>query len=765
MADRERDYDEGDGPMDPELLYTKEYCIGGGSFGKVYKGVDKRTGHAVAIKIIDIESAEDEVEDIIQEIAILSELQSPYVTKYYGSYAKGAELWIVMEFCSGGSCADLMKPGLIGEEYIAIIVRELLLGLDYLHADKKLHRDVKAANILLSANGQVKLADFGVSGQLSATMTKKNTFVGTPFWMAPEVIKQSGYDHKADIWSLGITALELANGEPPYADIHPMKVLFLIPKNPPPRLEGNFTKAFKDFIESCLQRDPRDRPAARELLRHPFVRHAKKTSYLTELIERHSRWCATHKNGGRDDDDNDDDEAQRQQSAQRRAAERQAVDEDMWDFGTVRLVGDRGNLIHRPGLLNPMDDSATNARAAPPRGYGGSSASPTKDSFNQDESRDRDTVKAAASTGTSRQVSPQRKPILQGPASPTRVVITSSPPKPVPREPETPRALNFNGVLNPTPLLPNGGHSPDYDRELQLQLQRDMGGMNLGNVIQTGEGRQGIVSKVGMGSSYGLGPQAPRYQQQQPPQQQQRSQQSSKSGPMKLPEIPPFRGGLQQHHAAPSLPPHVLQKTSSQQQLPPSPTRQSHHRYSQAPPLSPSTQQPLPLPMPPLHGRSSNTPEPPPHGSASSSSISSSSHLGASSFPSPAPSPPNGDLDALNDVIFPALEEALKRRQIRLQQQIQQMQSSSPSSSSTSLALDGGGSSLPPVPTPRQQRAEAAHEKIRKLVYKLAHVCKEIDHWDKAEPVGMGKEVGPFLEGLLEEILVRVEPLDEEEER
>lgn len=136
-------HDTMNGVTDPETLYTKQNCIGGGSFGKVYKGVDKRTGQAVAIKVIDVENAEDEVDDIIQEISILSELHSPYVTKYYGSYLKGSDLWIIMEFCAGGSCGDLMKPGLIPEDYICIIIRELLMGLEYLHGDNKLHRDIK----------------------------------------------------------------------------------------------------------------------------------------------------------------------------------------------------------------------------------------------------------------------------------------------------------------------------------------------------------------------------------------------------------------------------------------------------------------------------------------------------------------------------------------------------------------------------------------------------------------------------------------------
>uniref|UniRef100_A0A5F8G3D8 non-specific serine/threonine protein kinase n=1 Tax=Monodelphis domestica TaxID=13616 RepID=A0A5F8G3D8_MONDO len=210
----------------PEEVFDVLEKLGEGSYGSVFKAIHKESGQVVAIKQVPVES---DLQEIIKEISIMQQCDSPYVVKYYGSYFKNTDLWIVMEYCGAGSVSDIirLRNKTLTEEEIATILKSTLKGLEYLHFMRKIHRDIKAGNILLNTEGHAKLADFGVAGQLTDTMAKRNTVIGTPFWMAPEVIQEIGYNCVADIWSLGITSIEMAEGKPPYADIHPMRHPFI----------------------------------------------------------------------------------------------------------------------------------------------------------------------------------------------------------------------------------------------------------------------------------------------------------------------------------------------------------------------------------------------------------------------------------------------------------------------------------------------------------------------------------------------------------
>ncbi|KAG1665140.1 Serine/threonine-protein kinase hippo [Nymphon striatum] len=255
----------------PEEVFDIICKLGEGSYGSVFKALHKETGQVLAIKQVPVDT---DLQEIIKEISIMQQCDSTYVVKYYGSYFKNTDLWIVMEYCGAGSVSDIMRlvKKTLTEDEIATILCDTLMGLEYLHRRRKIHRDIKAGNILLNTEGHAKLADFGVAGQLTDTMAKRNTVIGTPFWMAPEVIQEIGYDCVADIWSLGITALEMAEGKPPYGDIHPMRAIFMIPTKPPPsfREPDQWSPEFIDFVTRCLVKNPEDRATASELLQVMF---------------------------------------------------------------------------------------------------------------------------------------------------------------------------------------------------------------------------------------------------------------------------------------------------------------------------------------------------------------------------------------------------------------------------------------------------------------------------------------------------------------
>eukprot|EP00835_Amoeboradix_gromovi_P001147 NODE_46_length_27655_cov_0.671796.p6 type:complete len:598 gc:universal NODE_46_length_27655_cov_0.671796:110-1903(+) len=270
--------------------YELQTVIGYGSSAVVYQGLYKPLNRKVAVKEIDLDSFEsNQIGELRRETQVMSLCRHPNVLRVFASFVSGSKLYIITPLLSGGSCLDIMRiahPDGFEEVTVSTILRQVLMGLEYLHKNGNIHRDIKAGNVLIDDDGTVLLGDLGVTASLEVDRTSsRKTFVGTPSWMAPEVMKQEPYDFKADIWSFGILALELAKGEAPFAKYPPIKILMLIINNEPPFLDRDstkhkYSKHFKEMIELCLQKDPNKRPTAEKLLHHHFFRQSKRKQYL-----------------------------------------------------------------------------------------------------------------------------------------------------------------------------------------------------------------------------------------------------------------------------------------------------------------------------------------------------------------------------------------------------------------------------------------------------------------------------------------------------